>query len=372
MEGSPERFGPYLVHEKIGTGGMATVHRAELVAKDGSVTAIALKRMLPRLALKKELVASFVDETSLLRHLDHVNIAKTYDGGKITGTYFIAMEYVPGPTLKELVEQCAATVHKLPSQITLNIALQICDALDHAHNCCDEQGALLGIIHRDVSPANIILSKSGVVKLIDFGLAKTTSVSRPGTGEGAIKGKYNYVAPEYLAGTLDARADLWALGVVMYELLTSRRLFDGHDNLETLTRVRELPIPRPSRANPRVPAALDDIVMRALERDPARRWQSAAALRDALRGVIAEPGSTFDNRQVTNWVEWVFTQRTGGKEASAIEDMFAVIKPATPPATTGVVAPSPAVEHSVPSSWVRWALVVVGIAAVIALIASRV
>ncbi len=370
MEAAPETFGPYLVYENIGTGGMATVHRADLVGKDGSRTAVALKRMLPRLAIKKDLVASFVDETRLLRYLDHLNIAKTHDGGKIAGTYFIAMEYVAGPTLKELVEQCAATVHKLPSQITLNIALQICDALDHAHNRCDERGALLGIIHRDVSPANIILSKAGVVKLIDFGLAKT-NVSRPGTGEGAIKGKYNYVAPEYLAGTLDARADLWALGVVMYELLTSRRLFDGHDDLETLTRVRELPIPRPSRANPRVPPQLDQIVMRALERDPARRWQSAAALRDALRDVIAQPGSAFDNRQVTNWVEWVFTQRTGGKEASAIEDMFAT--PVAPiPVTPKPADAPPPTEPSVPSSWMRWALLVLGFAVVIALIASRV
>jgi serine/threonine protein kinase len=349
---------------------MATVHRAELVGKDGSHTSVALKRLLPRVALKKELVASFMDEARLLRYLDHINIAATYDGGKIAGTYFIAMEYVPGPTLKELVQQCAATINKLPTQITLNIALQICDALDHAHGRCDEHGKLLNLIHRDVSPANIILSNAGLVKLIDFGLAKT-GVSRPGTGEGHIKGKVNYVAPEYLAGKLDARADLWALGVVMYELLTSRRLFDGHDNQETLTRVRALPIPRPSRANPRVTPQLDEMVMTALERDPERRWQSAAALGDALRKVIAQPGSAFDNRQVTNWVEWVFTQKTGGKEASAIEDMFAVA-PDPPSLITTVPVPVPEVsepaEVSLRPAGVRWVVLTMAVLLVIALI----
>ncbi len=370
MEGSPETFGPYVVHEQIGKGGMATVHRADVRTKDGSSRSVALKRLLPRVALKRELVASFIDEARLLRYLDHINIAATYDGGKIAGTYFIAMEYVPGPTLKELVQQCAATVDKLPTQVALNIALQICDALDYAHHRCDEHGRRLGIIHRDVSPANIILSRTGLVKLIDFGLAKAT-VSRPGTGEGMIKGKFSYVAPEYLAGKLDARADLWALGVVMYELLTSRRLFDGHDDLETLTRVRELPIPRPSRANPRVSPQLDAIVMTALERDPSRRWNSAAALRDALRAVIAQPGSAFDNRQVTRWVEWVFTQRTGGHAASAIEDDLLAVVPDVPSLPTAVAAgaPTSTADVSPQPSGVRWGFVALAVAITIAVIA---
>jgi serine/threonine protein kinase len=368
VEGSPETFGSYVVYEQIGRGGMATVHRAERLGKDGSRTAVALKRLLPRIALRKDLVESFVHEARLLRYLDHPNIAATYDGGKIDGKYYIAMEYAPGPTLKELVEQCAATVNKLPIPITLRIALQICDALDHAHHRCDERGTPLGIIHRDISPGNIILSRSGLVKLIDFGLAKTTG-SRAQTGEGMIKGKFNYVAPEYLGGTLDARADLWALGVVMYELLTSRRLFDGPDNFETMTRVRALPIPRPSRANPRVPQQLDAIVMTALERDPARRWQSAAALGDALRNVIAQPGNAFDTRQVTNWVEWVFTQRTGGKEASAIEDMFAVVAPPAP-LTTAAPLPDvpPPTDASLRPNPMRWVVIALAVALLIALV----
>jgi serine/threonine protein kinase len=318
-------FGRYKIIDEIGTGGMSSVHLAEVADKDGSTKLVALKRLLPRAAARKELRASFLHEARLTPYLHHPNIAATYDSGKVGESSYIAMEYVPGPTLKELVEHCGATVGNVPTEITLNIVAQVCEALDHAHNRCDEHGKPLGIIHRDISPANIILSESGLVKLIDFGLAKA-KISSTGTAEGMIKGKFNYVAPEYLGGKLDARADLWALGVVMYELLTSRRLFDAPDDFETMTRVRKLPIPAPSRANPRVTPELDAIVMNALARNPAKRWQTAAMMRDALRGVIAQPGNCVDNRHVIDWVNWVFTQKPG-TEASGVSKLLSITKP---------------------------------------------
>jgi serine/threonine protein kinase len=301
----PERYGSYLVHELIGKGGMATVHRAEAKGKQ-----VALKRLMP--TLQKELVTLFLDEARLLRYLDHPNIASTYDSGRVFGTYFIAMEYVRGPTLKALVEHCGGTVGSVPQPITLNLAAQLCDALDHAHRQCDEHGKPLGIVHRDVTPANIILSDTGLLKLIDFGLAKA-NVTTQETRVGVIKGKFGYVAPEYINGKIDHRADLWAVGIIMYELLTSRRLFDGHDALETMMRVRELPIPRPSLANPAVTRDLDEIVMTALERDPRRRFQSADEMRTRLRAVIAQPGNAIDNQGVTDWIRWAFDQRPGRK-----------------------------------------------------------
>lgn len=333
---TPERYGSYLVHEALGQGGMATVHRAELTSRTGEITQVALKRLLP--TLKREMVALFLDEARLLRYLRHPNIAETYDSGRVFGTYFIAMEYVRGPTLKELVEQCRATVGSVPEPITLSLAAQLCDALDHAHNRCDEHGQPLGIVHRDITPGNIILSDAGLLKLIDFGLAKA-AVSTEETAVGMIKGKFGYVAPEYLAGQLDHRADLWAVGIIMYELLTSRRLFDAPDIFETMTRVRQLPIPRPSLANPRVTPALDRIVMTALERDPGRRWQSAAELRDALRGVTAQPGNYVDHQHISDWVRWVFTQQPG-TEQSGLAHLLSLVAPPAPPLPPAPLAPA--------------------------------
>lgn len=309
-DAAPERYGSYIVYEQIGKGGMATVHRAELPTKQGP-RQVALKRLMP--TTQKELVSSFLDEARLLRYLQHPNIAATFDSGRVFGTYFIAMEYVRGPTLKEVVEQASVTTGSVPQAIALNLAAQLCDALDHAHNRCDEAGNPLGIIHRDVTPANLIISDTGMLKLIDFGLAKAKKPkpSAEATAVGIIKGKYGYVAPEYTEGKLDHRADLWAVGIIMYELLTSRRLFEGADAFETMMRVREMPIPRPSLANPFVLPALDEIVMTALSRDPARRWSSAAEMRDRIRAVMDTPGNGADDRAVVDWVAWLFEQRRG-------------------------------------------------------------
>ncbi len=303
----PERYGAYRVYEQLGKGGMATVHRAELDTPEGT-RQVALKRLVPTNDRKP--VTLFLDEARLLRYLHHTNIPETYDSGRVFGTYFIAMEYVQGPTIKELVEHCAAAVGPVPQAVALNLVGQLCDALDYAHKRTDERGKPLGIIHRDVTPANLILDHTGVLKLVDFGLAKATLATEPSTA-GVIKGKLGYVAPEYTRGKIDHRADLWAVGIIFYELLTGRRLFDGPDAVQTISRVRELPIPRPSLANPNVAQPVDEIVMTALERDPRRRWPSAAAMRDRIRAVSAQLGEPADNHRVTEWVRWALQQKKG-------------------------------------------------------------
>jgi serine/threonine protein kinase len=328
--GEPDRFGAYVVHERLGAGGMAEVHRAERVNKDGSRTMVALKRLLPQTASNRELKTWFLREGALMRYLQHPNIAETYDHGSFKGIHYIAMEYVAGPTLKQLVEHTSRTIGTLPIPITLTIASQVCEALDHAHLRRDPQGRFLHVVHRDICPANILLREDGVVKVIDFGLAKVKGVNED-TGRGQLKGKFNYVAPEYLAsGSFDARADLWALGVVMYELLTSRRLFDAPDNHQTLTRVQKLPIPRPSRANPQVSPELDEIVMTTLERDPGRRWQTAAMLRDALRGRMVQRGDPANATHVAEWVRWLYAQQPG-TEASGMSQLRSIVTPPMPP-----------------------------------------
>ena len=304
----PERYGSYRVYEQLGKGGMATVHRAEQDTPQG-VRQVALKRLVPTLDRKS--VALFLDEARLLRYLHHPNIPRTFDSGRVFGTYFIAMEYIPGRTIKELIEQCRKVIGPVPQSIVLNLAAQLCDALEYAHKRCDEHGRPLGIIHRDVTPANLILAPTGALKLVDFGLAKATGAKEPSVA-GVIKGKLGYVAPEYTRGEIDHRADLWAVGIIMYELLTGGRpLFEGPTAVDTISRVRALPVPRPSLANPNVNHEVDDIVMNALVRDPRRRWSSAADMRDRVRAVNDRLGSPADDRRTIEWVNAAFEQKPG-------------------------------------------------------------
>jgi len=297
-----ERFGSYEIYEKLGSGGLAAVHLARTRAVSNPV---ALKRLYPHIANVRELVGSFIDEARLAKYLKHPGIARVYEFGKLRGIYFIAFEFVPGPTLLQLHERCTEYVGRMPVMVVLEIAYQLCDALDHAHNLKNELGLPLGIVHRDVSPQNVIVSTSGQVKLIDFGLAKTKQQTVHSQA-GMIKGKLNYVAPEYLAGKLDARCDLWAMGVVMYELLAGRRLFDAPEQHEILENVRSMPIPSPSQFNPEVPPEVDEIVRKALTRDPEKRWQRAGDMRDAIGQVAA---GRLTPRQFVSWVEWVFAQK---------------------------------------------------------------
>jgi serine/threonine protein kinase len=304
----PERYGSYRVYEQLGKGGMATVHRAEEDTPRG-VRQVALKRLVP--TLDRQSVALFLDEARLLRYLHHPNIPETYDSGRVFGTYFIAMEYIEGRTLKELIAQCRTTVGPVPQPVVLNLAAQLCDALDYAHKRRDERDRPLGIIHRDVTPANLILARTGVLKLVDFGLAKAAHATEPSVA-GVIKGKLGYVAPEYTRGNIDHRADLWAVGIIMYELLTGgRQLFEAPSALDTLSRVREMPVPRPSLANPGLHQDVDDIVMTALQRDPRRRWPSAASMRDRIRAVSVQLGEPADDQRAVEWVGWAFEQQRG-------------------------------------------------------------
>jgi serine/threonine protein kinase len=234
------------------------------------------------------------------------------------------MEYVPGHTLAQLIRQCAKTIGVIPFPITVNILIQLCDALEYAHTLTDEHGKPLNIIHRDISPANVILSSQGIVKLIDFGIAKasTTTVESHAV---IVKGKFRYMAPEYLLGKLDSRCDIWALGTVAYELLTNKHLFVGDDDFNIASKVRFQDIKPPSTSNPDVPEDFDVIVMTALQREPSMRWQSAGAMRTALNNASHELQTIVTNAQLIEWVEWTFTEAPPLKD-SELSTLIEILK----------------------------------------------
>ncbi len=318
----PRQFGPYLLHAELGRGGMAVVHRAESRKPDSLGRIVALKQLLPHneFDVDFDVVRSLVDEARLATRFDHVNIAKTYSLGKIQSSYFIEMEYVQGPTLLQVAAQCEMAAGAIPVAVIVEILVQVCDALDHVHTMRDDAGQPLNLVHRDVSPSNIIVSEAGVVKLIDFGIVKGHSAQA--TEAGTLKGKLAYIAPEYLVGQLDSRADLYALGVIAHELLTGERLFFGTSDLDTLTRIREHHVAPPSRFRPEITPALDAVILKALERDPDRRWQTARELRAAL----AELHPAGRN-EVRDWTAWAFARHPFTDSSQLLRVIDSLAKP---------------------------------------------
>jgi eukaryotic-like serine/threonine-protein kinase len=345
---SLEEFGSYVVLEQLGVGGMASVHVAESRSSGGFRKRVALKRLLPHVAENPDLVRSFLDEARLNTYLKHPNIAQIYDFGKVGDVYFMAMELVNGPTLNQLARQCDSTVGFIPFPITMNILIQVLDALDHAHNLRDEKGKPLGIIHRDVSPPNIVISNQGTVKLIDFGIAKA-ALSSVQTQVGTVKGKFSYMAPEYLREKLDHRVDLWAVGVIAHELLANQRLFDADDDFKVIEKVRALEIEPPSTFNEDVPADLDAVVMTALQRDPARRWQAAAAMRTALANAAAELQTVVTNAQLVEWVQWTFSQKPPG-EGSELTKLIKILETPSRPSARALGPHEPTIAAKRASS----------------------
>jgi serine/threonine protein kinase len=298
---APEEFGPYLVYERLGIGGMATVHRAKKRGIAGFERGVALKRMLPHLAEDAAFINSFVREAKLASLLVHPNIAQIYDFGRVGATYYIAMEHVDGFDVRKMLRYSNRHKEPLPLPVVLSVVAELCDALDYAHTFVDEHGEAQGIVHRDVSPSNLIIAQSGHLKVIDFGIAKA-NVRQLHTENGRVKGKLGYMSPEVVTGrAFGPISDVFSAGVVAHELLTAHPLFSAKTDYDTLIRIHEAEIPPPSRRNPGVPAVLDEVVLTALARDPDRRLQSAREFREALDYVADQVGIRFSARDVADW-----------------------------------------------------------------------
>lgn len=305
-----DRFGPYFVYECIGAGGMATVHRASIELETDEHREVALKRLLPQLATDKRFVEDFIREGKLSAQLQHPNIVRTLEVGRIGRTYFIAMDLVRGRPLMSLMRKAYTKRLPAPIGVVIGIMTELLDALEHAH---DAQ-----IVHRDLTPSNLIITDDGHLKVIDFGVAKALAGNLQ-TSSGLAKGKLGYMSIEAISGKqLDTRADIFSVGVVMWELIATKRLYKGDNDFQVLTQIRDGRVYAPSTHNRDCPRDLDAIVLRALSRNREDRWQSAGEMRDALDEVRQLFTGDTSVDAVRAWVNALQDQRWDDGENTVI------------------------------------------------------
>jgi serine/threonine-protein kinase len=293
----------YRITERVAAGGMAEVFRGVAESMRGFKKNIAIKRILPSLTKNKKFVAMFLDEARLSLALQHANIVQVFDIGHTEDTYFIVMEYVDGVDLKSLLDWRRRINKRIPIAHTLYVVMEACKGLSYAHELTNpETDAPLGIVHRDISPPNVLISKQGEIKVVDFGLAKATSQVEI-TDPGVVKGKMSYLSPEAARGEeVDRRADIFAAGILLYELLTGKRLFYGETDYQTVELVRNAKIPPIKPQNPQVEPELEDIVRKSLAKRKEDRYQSATDLQDALAQYSYSRGLKVISRDIAELV----------------------------------------------------------------------
>ncbi len=287
----------YRVIEKLESGGMAEVFRAESEGLQGFRKQVAIKRVLPHLSSKKKFISMFLDEARLSAQLSHSNCVQVFDIGVGDSAFFIVMEFVDGANLKAIIEHLKKSGRDFPVEAAVHISLELCKGLAYAHELTDVNGVPLHIVHRDMSPPNVLITKHGEVKIVDFGLAKANSQlerSEPGI----IKGKFSYLSPEAaMAQEVDSRTDVFAVGIILWEILAGQRLFLGDSDFQTVKKVQAAAVPSITQINPRVPQELERIITRALAREPIQRYPTARALGMDLSKFLFKNGvpvTTFD------------------------------------------------------------------------------
>ncbi len=293
-------LGPYELLERIGAGGMAEVYLAR--RRDQPERLVALKRILPQFARDPRFVEMFCDEARICTALSHPNIVRVLDFGEDRGEAFMAMEYVPGVSVAKLLRLVAGRDKTFPVPIAIAVAQRVLRALCYAHDARDPKGRPLGVVHRDVSPGNILVSRSGEVKLTDFGIVRSDFVARR-TYPGELKGKMGYMAPEQVVGAeVDRRTDLFTLGIVLAEMLIARPLFSGPSEMEILTRIYETDLSALERYGTNLPRPLLTVLMKALARDPNERYSDARQFETVLQSVAHETSAETGEEQVATWL----------------------------------------------------------------------
>lgn len=289
-----QQIGRYHLLDRIAVGGMAEIFRAITYDSQGFEHMVAIKRVLRHLADDDDFLQMLVDEAKINILLDHENIAKVFEFARVEDDYFIAMEYVDGKDLRSILDRVRARGSKLAPEHCAYIIMKILTALHETHDKCDGAGTFLKIVHRDVSPSNLLVSYTGAIKLCDFGIAKAT-LSRIQTRAGVIKGKVKYMSPEQAMGRLlDRRSDIFSAGSVLYEMLTQRPPFSAENEMDLIFKVRDARYKKPSRLNPDIPPELERIVRKALSRSLASRYQTAAEFAAALQLFLDQTVPDYD------------------------------------------------------------------------------
>ncbi len=316
----------YEVIERLDAGGMAEVFRGRAISIEGFEKKVAIKRVLPHLAKNQKFVNMFLDEAKLSLFLDHANVVSVFDLGRAADTYFIVMEFIDGANLKKILEWGHKNKHGVPIEVAAYVAIEMCKGLEYAHTKKDPNGDPLNIVHRDVSPPNVLISRQGEVKVTDFGLAKAQSQIEV-TDPGVVKGKFGYLSPEAaIGGEVTPATDVFAVGIVLWEMLAGRRLFQGKTDLETLQQVRKAEIPPLREFNVDTPPALEQICREALAQDPKNRIPTARELGTRLSRFLFKQGVSVTAYDVSAYVTAVVDDDVPTEDSDQRRIMSTVIQ----------------------------------------------
>ena len=318
----PRQFGKYTLMRKLAAGGMAELFLALHRSVAGFEKLVVIKRILPSMNQDKAFIEMLLHEARIAATLSHPNIVQIFDVGQIEGKYFIAMEHIHGEDIRSVVRAMKKKgVAEFPLEHALSVILGMCAGLAYAHEKRDLEGMVLDIVHRDISPQNIVVTFTGDVKIVDFGIAKSGTQVGEDTKDGQLKGKVPYMSPEQAAGEpIDWRSDVFAVGVMLFELTTGRRLFKGASEYETLKLICEKDYPHPSHVRQGYPAALDRIVMKALAKKREDRYQSARELQSELESFIREERIPVSTVSLTRWMQSLFEEKLS-QQKEALQDI---------------------------------------------------
>ena len=334
LEVEPRVIGRYALYDEIASGGMATVHLGRLLGSAGFSRTVAIKRLHPQYAKDPDFVTMFVDEARLAARIHHPNVVATLDVVSTDGELFLVMEYVMGESLGRLIPLTRAKGERIPPAVVATVMAGALHGLHAAHEARDEHGEPLGIVHRDISPQNVMVGVDGTARVLDFGVAKAAGRLQT-TREGQLKGKIAYMAPEQIRGVVDRTTDVYAASVVFWEALTAKRLFQGDSEVEAMRKVLDGRVEPPSTYAPDVSPALEQIVLRGLHLDPTQRFQTAGDMARAIEDVVPMVGRS----KIGRWVEETATQRLAvrSERMAAMESNSAIRAPRIPEPTSGAM-----------------------------------